>query len=134
MANQNHGSFVALEEFLQPVDGRDIQMVGGLIEQKKIRVLIQEACESGSHFPAAAQGAHGPFEFLLFKPQADKDLLCQVDRVLSVKVNHLMVDLSQFGREFHLGFRVRSGLRGRPLCSFSSSFRRTREGIESSTY
>jgi hypothetical protein len=108
------------------VDGRDIQMVGRLIEQKKIRVLIQEACESGSHFPAAAQGVRG-LEFLLFNPRP-KGSFCQVEGT-ECQGQSSHGGLSQFNMSF-IGLRVRRVSEGGlcQLCSFNAS-----EGMESST-
>ena len=45
MGNHDHGIFKVDQEFLQPVDGVHIQMVGGLVEKQDVRIAKQSLCQ-----------------------------------------------------------------------------------------
>ena len=45
MGDTDDGAFILLQMLLQPVDTLSIEMVGGLVEEKDIRLLKQETAE-----------------------------------------------------------------------------------------
>ena len=49
---------IALQVFLEPADGVDIEMVRGLVEQEQVRLGYQRAAEQRAAPPAAGQLAH----------------------------------------------------------------------------
>ena len=50
MGNQKNSSVITLKHFFQPLDGFDIQMVCGLIQDQKIRLVLKYLFQSFSGF------------------------------------------------------------------------------------
>lgn len=51
MADHHKGCALLQQVVLQPLDGCDIQMVGGFVEQQKIRFLQQDFSQGDPHLP-----------------------------------------------------------------------------------
>ena len=52
VADHDHGALVALEPGLQPDQGVQVQVVGGLVEQQQVRGAHQRAGQLQPHAPA----------------------------------------------------------------------------------
>ena len=59
MGDDHHGAAIVLQLFFQPLDGRDVEMVSGLVQQQHIRVADQRATQGHPPHPAAGQFRHG---------------------------------------------------------------------------
>ena len=46
MADDHHGTGIALEVILQPFHGGKIQVVGGLVQNQDIRLFQQQLCQT----------------------------------------------------------------------------------------
>ena len=49
MGYDNDGTFIFRQKILQPADGMDVQMVGGLVQQHDIRLAEQCLCQQNLH-------------------------------------------------------------------------------------
>ena len=63
MADDYAGERRSLQEFLQPLDAGQIQMVGGFVEQHDIRVLHQSFGDGETLAPASGKGRGFGVEF-----------------------------------------------------------------------
>ncbi len=59
MRNHDNRIFEINQEVLQPVNGVQIQVVGGLVQQKDIRVAEQGLGQEHFHLDTAVQIPHG---------------------------------------------------------------------------
>src|SRR5205823_1830585 len=57
VADQHEATGVGGEEPLQPLDARQVEVVGRLVEQQHVRVLEQQLGERHAHHPATRKGA-----------------------------------------------------------------------------
>ena len=62
VADDDHGPLVLEQEFLQPGERVQIQVVGGLVEQQQRGLLEQQLGEQEPHDPAAGKVAHRPVQ------------------------------------------------------------------------
>ena len=46
MADDHHGTGIALEVIFQPFHGSKIQVVGGLVQNQDIRLFQQQLCQT----------------------------------------------------------------------------------------
>ena len=58
VGDEEDGARIALQVFLEPADGVDIEMVRGLVEQEQVRLGDQRAAEQRAATPAAGQLVH----------------------------------------------------------------------------
>ena len=58
VADHDQGGALAHQVVLQPLDRFHVQVVGGLVEQQKIRLLQQDLAQGQPHLPAAGVVAH----------------------------------------------------------------------------
>ena len=118
MGDGDHGAFVFLQMKLQPTHRLGVQVVGRLIEQKKIRLLQQQAAQRDPPALApgqfgdigitrrAAERIHGNFHGALDFPAVDRvDLLLQLS-LLGEQGIHLVI-LQGLGEFF--GYLVEPG-------------------------
>ncbi len=52
MGDKEQGFYMPQDKLLHPNDGIDVQMVGGFVQQKKVRVASQRACKQRPPFHA----------------------------------------------------------------------------------
>jgi len=91
MGYKDKRSFKGLEELLQPVYGRDIQVICGLIQQKEVRSLIEESAEEHPHLPAFTQGGNRRRKQISRESKACKDLLGLMGWKLHFQNAHFLV-------------------------------------------
>ena len=108
MADEHHGAAEGFQISFEPVDGKDVKVVGGLVQEKKIGTLVEQACQGRPHFPPAAQGSNRFLEIPGAEPQAQEDLLRFMHRIAGVEVRHFMVKFGKLRSEPGLGFCVRA--------------------------
>jgi len=59
VGNQYHRMRVALQIILQPVAGRQVEVVGRFVEQQQVGALQQQLGQGDAHLPAAGEGLAG---------------------------------------------------------------------------
>jgi hypothetical protein len=59
VADRDERALVAIEPALEPVDRREVEVVGRLVEQQQVRILRQRAGELGTAALAAARRRRG---------------------------------------------------------------------------
>ena len=74
MGDQHHREGVSGQVALQPVPGRQIEVVGRLIEQQQIRPLQQQPRQGDAHLPAAGEMFAGLVPISLGKAQTAQHL------------------------------------------------------------
>ena len=62
--NQDHGPWVVLEEAFKPLDGFNVEVVGGLVQQQEVRGNEQKLAQFDPHLPASAEFAHFPMHVI----------------------------------------------------------------------
>ena len=70
MADDEHRSLIIGEIGFQPGDGIHIQVVGGLVQQEKVRLGQQQPAQSGPGFLASGEGGEGLGKFFFPEPQS----------------------------------------------------------------
>jgi hypothetical protein len=75
VADKEDRTLEVLEHILDDLAGRDVQVVGGLVEQEPIGVLKQERRQVRPRPLPAAQGGERPVPHVARKGQARQDLL-----------------------------------------------------------
>ncbi len=80
VGNHHHGFGFGHQEFLQPLDGLDIQVVGRFVEQDQIRLLQQDFSQFDSHSPASGKFRSGALKVFPHKSQSQQDFfyLCLI--------------------------------------------------------
>ena len=73
VAHEQHGTVVAREELLEPLDAFEVQVVRGLVEQQQVRVAKQQLGQGDAHLPATGEVLGGLVEVLDGKPEAAQD-------------------------------------------------------------
>ena len=73
MRNHQQGARICCEPFLQPDDGIEIQVVGGLIQQQKIGAGTERTRHGQAHPPAARKFRNGALLIRRFESQAVHD-------------------------------------------------------------
>ena len=73
VAHEQHGTVVAREELLEPLDALEVQVVRGLVEQQQVRVAKQQLGQGDAHLPATGEVLGGLVEVLDGKPEAAQD-------------------------------------------------------------
>mmetsp|Transcript_30046 Transcript_30046/g.73195 ORF Transcript_30046/g.73195 Transcript_30046/m.73195 type:complete len:226 (+) Transcript_30046:483-1160(+) len=72
------GQHLLLQVARQPENGRQVQVVCGLIEEEDVGAEEQRAREGRSHAPAAGKFGHRPVELLLGEAHGEENLACAV--------------------------------------------------------
>ena len=62
MRDEDDGAGVAPQVAFEPVDGDDVEVVGGLVEEEEVGLGEEDAGEGHAHAPAAGEGVEGPVE------------------------------------------------------------------------
>ena len=75
VAHQQHGAVIARQKRLEPLDGLQVQVVGGLVQKEKVGVPQQQLRKRDAHLPAAGELLRRLVEVLDGKSQAAQDLL-----------------------------------------------------------
>ena len=73
MAHHDNGALKVQQEVLQPVDGVDVQVVGGLVQQEDVGVPEQGLCQQDLHLQAAVHVLHDIVVHGHGQPQALED-------------------------------------------------------------
>ena len=73
VADQDQAAGVRPEESLQPVDARQVEVVGWLVEEQDVGVLEQELGQRHPHHPAAREGADVPLDVGIGEPEPSED-------------------------------------------------------------
>jgi len=74
MGHQDHGEGIVDQVFFQPVAGRQVEMVGRLIEQQQIGPAQQQFGQGDAHLPTTGKMLAGTLPVGLGKPQSGQDL------------------------------------------------------------
>src|SRR5690606_14693822 len=56
VADDDHCAVVVLKKLLEPLQGLEVEVVGGLVEQQELWALDQESGEQQTHSPTATEG------------------------------------------------------------------------------
>ena len=75
MGDHDQLVFPVSEELAQPADGKNIEIVGGFIEQKKVRFAQQHLCQSQPHLESARKIRGMAVKIFLCKAEALKNSL-----------------------------------------------------------
>ena len=114
MRDEDVGVGVVVEVVFEPVAGFEVEVVGGLVEQKQRRFLEQEFCKCDSHLPAAGElfGVAVPVFFGETKAAEDcADLGVEGIDVVDVKlVGNVRVAFRRRGVLFGFGIDGREGV------------------------
>ena len=89
MRHQHHGTRIALEEIFQPLDRLDVQVVGGFVEQQKVRLLKQQLGQLHTHLPTTAKLCHWAREVTMLEPQAQQNLFGILLSAVGSQKHHL---------------------------------------------
>src|SRR5207248_6675938 len=100
------------QEGVEPLQGGDVEVVGGLVEKEQFRILQQERGKRGPRLPAAGEGGRGAVDRGLGEAETTEDLLGTVASVELLVVGQLLVQLRELPAELDLIF-LRRGLRER---------------------
>ena len=73
VAHEQHGTVVAREELLEPLDALEVQVVRGLVEQQQVRVAKQQLGQGDAHLPATGEVLGRLVEVLDGKTEAAQD-------------------------------------------------------------
>src|SRR5260221_3079105 len=92
----------AAQEIVEPVERRNVEVVGGLVEQQQLRILEQERRQRRAHLPAAREQNGRLRERRLRKSQPAQDLLGAVPPVELVVMRELLVQLGQLAAQLDL--------------------------------
>ena len=87
-------------------------MVRRLIKQQQVWILVENARQSGPHFPPPAQCIYSFSKIRLIETKAGQDLFGLVNGDCPVQITHLLMDLCQPGSRFFLIFVIRIVLEG----------------------
>src|SRR5207248_8319022 len=105
------------QEGVEPLQGGNVEVVGGLVEKEQFRILQEEPRKRGPHLPAAGERGRGAVERGLRKAETTEDLLGVVVPVELLVAGQLLVQLGELATELDLiflGRRLRErGLGGR---------------------
>ncbi len=75
MADEDDGSGVGGEVVLEPLDGNDVEVVGGLVEEEEVGTTEEQFGKFDAHLPSAAEDCDGAVEVGMFESEAQQDLL-----------------------------------------------------------
>jgi hypothetical protein len=75
VGNDDQGAGIALEPVLQPEDGVQVQVVGGLVQQQQVGGAHQGLGQVQAHAPAAGEAGHGTVHLVPGEAQAVEELL-----------------------------------------------------------
>ena len=75
VADDYHRLAVADEEVFEPLDGLDVEVVGGLVEEQHVGLLKEQLGQLDAHAPSAAEVARGAVEIRPFEAEAQQGLL-----------------------------------------------------------
>ena len=103
VADQQQRPLRATEEVVEPLQRRDVQVVGGLIEEQQVRPEQEQARERRAHLPAAGQLRDGPVELAGAEAQAREDLLGPVAAIARLEVGQQEVQVREPLRQLELG-------------------------------
>ena len=73
VGDEQHGTRVAGDELLEPLDALEVEVVGGLVKKQQVGVLEQELGEGDAHLPAARELLGGLVEVGHGKAEAAED-------------------------------------------------------------
>ena len=73
MGDHHEAAVAACQEALQPLARRQIQVVGGLVEEQQVGAAQQHPAQRDAHLPAAGQLADRPVAVRFLEPQAAHD-------------------------------------------------------------
>ena len=89
VADDHHGPAVVGQVFLQPFDRRQVEVVGGFVEQKQVWLLEDHPGEQHTHPPPPAELTVGPLVVLGCESETLQDLLRAMMDGVSVERVHL---------------------------------------------
>ena len=92
--DEHERAVVRLEELLQPVDGRQVEVVRRLVEQQEVRLGCEDSRKLGAHPPPARERRERLLELLRREAESAKcDLHASLD-VVAAKVFEARLQLS----------------------------------------
>ena len=94
MAHHDHGALKVQQEVLQPVDGVDVQVVGGLVQQQDVRIAEQGLGQQHLHLQPGIQGGHGALVVLGAHAQALEDAAGVALRLPAAQLGELLLQLA----------------------------------------
>ena len=71
--NHQDSTIIGFQEAFEPLDGLDVEVVGGLVEKQEIRLFQQDFGQLHAHLPAVAELAHRAQHVLVAEAQADQN-------------------------------------------------------------
>ncbi len=74
MGYEQQGARIVSQPLLQPEDGVEVEMVGGLVEQQQVRAAHQRARQVRPHFQSARELPHRAIDFLGREPESRRQL------------------------------------------------------------
>ena len=74
MGNKQYGATESLQVIFEPLYGLYIQMVGGLVKEKHVRLAKKYLGKLHTHIPTLAEGLSIPLKFLFLKAKTLKHL------------------------------------------------------------
>ncbi len=104
--DNDHGPRVVGQEIFKPDEGFEVEVIGRLVEEKKVRRLKKDFRKGDSHQPATAQFIGQPVEIPLPETQSIEDLLCLGLQAISSEEGISLMELSILLCQFLLSFRV----------------------------
>ncbi len=95
MGNQQDGAPEGFQVILEPFDGFDVQVVGGLVQEQDVRTGEQDLRQFDAHVPSLAEGFRFPVQFILLESQAEERLFRLYPRRLPRFERQAVVDFIQ---------------------------------------
>ena len=94
MGYHNHRALEVQEEVLQPVDGVDVQVVGGLVHHQQVGVAEQRLGQQHLHLETGVQGGHVVVVQLGAQPQTLEDAAGIALRLPAPQLGILLLQLA----------------------------------------
>ncbi len=85
----------AAQPALQPENGRQVEVIGGLIQQQHIRATHQGACQVEAHAPATRERGHRVLNILGRKPESVQEACGASVGTVAIDVLHVLVQRCQ---------------------------------------
>ena len=74
VGDHHHQTSERLQELFQPADGQDVQMVGGLVQQQRVRLCRQGLCQQHAQLEAAGEHRERLAVYVILDVEAGEDL------------------------------------------------------------
>ncbi len=89
MRNDDHGAVAIVEHALEPADGVDIEVIGGLVEQHDIGICEQRLRQQHAQLPARRDSRHRPGMLFQRNIQTQQQLTCTGLGAVAVQLGEL---------------------------------------------